>query len=782
MYSTLFIGYGLFGRNVLRHLLSSSAAKGLTLQSKNLKFIWIKDVNEQQPNSLLNYEDNVSEVMGDLYQDIEYYDNKASFLSKINGVISALSEANSQSQGLDVVVLSHPHDSSSLGTLDGILQESIKALANSPNFQKNVENAPNLNFISILDFEHYWDEKGKNLREAVYQSVKTWQKRQQQTGLSFRRIYLVDGHHNGNQYDKEQRIDQISLFLEFLVFTNQRMNSNFSHFYQATSASASPVCTFGIRLMERSSERLSQLAAGYFAFRWLNFLISGREKVDVFTDVPQVKESLKSYTPEKLNQHIKETTFKVLLKNSILKIREKILILKKENLSEDFVNNVKTEYKIEKEQFQNKSYQQARIETEKLNKNILEDLPKEIIQAIDTDLHHQQYPVALNTVIQAVNELNEQLKTNTEQGLSPPPPIENFSELKQFYYQEQNFIENQVLLSPLKYWWLGFSLILALGLTYVILPLLINLSSTGPFYWDKIYPWVQKINTPFGISFILGFLFLVLAKTIFHKRIYYRIQRPTFFHQHNKKGRFAYFLQKTLSPKGSLYEPLSLFSKHLIKDMRLMLRNEASLVTGRIIFQLKSRKKEIEWLMHQIKDFLQINGLSIESDNMQRPTFISIASPFRYIVEKNTDFERILQQHIPNDGNFLATQSTGEPFKDWYHSCNEKFLEPLAFIDHLSRKYPDNINNEQKEKLQQSFIQFIKEYGGFSPSLFLKQGKGVPIISYHSLLPETWRGIPNIDNALTGINIGSAQRTQHSGTNHAYLICTQLEIAPECLR
>lgn len=304
---TILIGYGTFGQNVLRRLLTSTVLRGVLSWEENrgnasasdryikdLALFWVKEISPQdnQADQGHTSEDVSLEMMRDLFSQIQPVksDDSGQKLAKAidkvvkNRLLTGGGHAAALPLGLDVIVIVQPSALIHVAHLNRLIRPTMQILANYNNLQQT---AYALNFIQIVGFENYWDESqnGKEVRMAMHRAIK------QTTTPRFERFYFVDGCTRDAIRLESQRIDEISLFLEFLLFEGQRIGP-FQNLYQSQTYE-SPIATFGIRLVERSSDLFSRLAAAVWGIGWLDYLL-GVENTGIDTEPSKLKEKLNS--------------------------------------------------------------------------------------------------------------------------------------------------------------------------------------------------------------------------------------------------------------------------------------------------------------------------------------------------------------------------------------------------------------------------------------------------------------------------------------------------------
>ena len=269
--ATILVGFGAFGLDVLRRLLASTAPRGVLRWEEprggggpserhlqGLGLLWLPDplATADEFERMDARAGSALEMMRDLYRQIREvgsdsgHDGLAQALvQSAETLLSAAGRAGRDDAlplGLDVIVLARPTSREVIGTLDRMLLPGMEMLANNANLHRAVQGTEALNFLAVFDFENYWDrsEKARTVRKALHASVDFWQRRRSADKSAFGRLYLVDDRTDDGIREPSHRIDEISLFLEFLLFEGLR-DGELRRLYQAAGAHESAVATFG---------------------------------------------------------------------------------------------------------------------------------------------------------------------------------------------------------------------------------------------------------------------------------------------------------------------------------------------------------------------------------------------------------------------------------------------------------------------------------------------------------------------------------------------------------
>jgi hypothetical protein len=809
---TLLIGYGTYGLEVLRRLLSSTVLRGVLSWEeteggtdaggryiKDLALLWVKDrfrSDSTEADEKRAYEGASLEMMRDLFRQIQPVESSESGLELAEAVdevvtkqlLSAIVRTASNDTlplGLDVVVIMQPAAPEMIGHLNRLLELAMKKLANNRNLQRGTQAASTLNFIQIVDFENYWDdsELGKRLRQAMHSSVKSWQKRKHKAKPAFERFYFVDGRTLDAIRDESQRIDEITLFLEFLLFEGQRTEPEFQHLYQS-QPNESPIATFGIRLVERSSGLFSRLAAAYFGIGWLDYLV-GIENTGFDTEPRELRNKLASYHFPKLEQELGNEELHTLLNDNFSSLEKKLVQLE---ITDEWPRKMREQYEQTVQQLETQLTAEVHKRVKDITEKRLINLTDDLKAGIQADLHDSREPVTLGAVIREIDNALQELDIPPESSKTLETTVSPVSEREQvlhnatrIYAQYAYFVQERLKIERFKRWWILFSLILTVGLTPVIVDWLGNIPEPDKLdrFLIMAYDTLQMVNNPVGISLLLFFTTWLLGAKLFHRRIHKRLERGREFWTHPEKGRFMSYVRRILQPDGVLRKPSEDFLERLLNDMALSIRTEVRHNLDRVAVNLRERQREILWLREQLRDFLKLHGISVGSqhEDFAPPDTTNV----RYSIERVDDLASRLRTNPPTPERFRSTQAEVKPFTGWDKRYSERFLYPLNFIDSLLPLYESLSANENGEDIARQFLAFLKQRGSFNVAFFWPAQEGVPPPQSFCLLPESWTRLSQIMPNLSDMGISGTHIHKSQDESRAYLLQLQMGIDLTCL-
>lgn len=816
--STILVGYGAYGRDVLRSLLASTALRGVLVWEEphggadpserslqDLALLWVRDrmgFDGQEVDEESALEGSSLEMMRDLYRQIQQVPEtgslEADFAEAIAAAAEKLLSASTRASrqnvlplGLDVFVLARPTGPEVIGSLDRLLVRGMERLANNANLERAVQGSEALNFVEILDFENYWDrgDRGRRVREATRNSIEQWWKRRNDGKPGFGRFYLVDGRTADGIRDARHRMDETSLFLELLLFEGQR-GGELQKLYQSQGALESPVATFGIRLMERSAGLLSRLAAARFGVGWLAYL-SENGAVAPGAEPLALRQKLASYRPAELDGLLGRDALRTEVDHELDALESELVSLPIG--LEDWPERVRRSYEQTVARLEIRLTESVRERMAAINQERLAMLSEDLQAGVEGDLHDPRSPVPLGTVLAEVERAIEELGRIEE----PPPPsgsaapaplLQRIAELHAAF---RRFSQDRVSPEGLRRWWPWLGAALSAGLTPLVVEVLEDIPKPDPmrFLQTRLWELLQQVNTPLFISLLLFLAAWGLATWTLQRSIAARIERARRFYDDPARGRFVDHLREGFTAGGALRAPIDHLLDRLVQDMALSVRAEVRRELARTASRLRERRREMLWLREQLRDFLRLHGLTADDRHPDLERSLRDGTGIRHAVERGEDFDRMLRSNPPNPERFRSTQATNGPFDSWDWRYSRAFLYPLAFVDRLSRIYKDPFQQElalpgtgpEQQKRSTELLDFLQRHGSFSLAFQWKAQQGVPPDRRYCLMPAIWRQLPGVLPALSGLRVGEESVFLGSDVARAYLLRVQAGIEPGCL-
>jgi hypothetical protein len=814
--ATILVGYGRFGEKILRRLLKSAAPRGVLAWEEprgggapserhlqDLALLVVPDPSETASRIVddesIN-EGSALEMMRDLYRQIEEVrgdraaDDFADALANAAATLLSASGRAGRREGLplglDVIAIAHPTTLEVVGTLDHLLVRGMERLANNANLTREVQGAEALNFLAILDFENYWDvsERGRGVRRAVHAWIEQWQKRRQSGKPSFGRFYLVDGRTNDGIREPAHRMDEITLFIELLLFEGQRAGE-LQRLYQPMGRTESPVATIGIRLMERSAALLSHLAAARFGIGWLDYL-AGTATVRDADGPSQLQQLLESYRPAVLDELLDTTVLRNAVDADLASLEEDLTTLSPE--LPDWPQRVRQSYQETARHLENRLAQTAHSLMAGITGKRLVRLGEELRSGVDAGLHHPANPIPLGGVIAELEQSLRDLEMVPD--VAPPSPGEAETALRRIedlHADYQRFNLERVQVEGLRRWWPLFAVALAAGLTPIVHDLLSEIPKPDPMHFllDRAFAALQWTNNPLAIGLAIVFAAWAIGAWGLQHSIAGRVRRARRFYVDPERGRLVGSVRGGLAPGGPLRAPLDAQITRVVREMALSVRGEVTRELGRVLDHLRERRREILWLRDQLRGFLRMHAITGEGLKRDMGRLAQDDTGIRYAVERGEDFDAMLRGNPPVLERFRSTQANDAPFAGWDERYCRAFLAPLEFLERLSRIYQDPFQQElarprngpEQTRLAEELRRFIERHGSFSLAFNFKAQEGVPPDRRYCLLPSLWRLLPGVPAALQDHRMGEDSVMTGSDRGRAYLLRLQTGVELRCL-
>lgn len=816
--ATIVVGYGAFGLDVLRRLLASTAPRGVLAWEeargggapserhlRDLALLWMPDRMEraQGPHEKSDEESvdegSALEMMRDLYRQIQKIESPsdAGFARALSAAAEALLSAAARAGrrdalplGLDVIVLARPTSREALGTLDRLLLQAMDLLANNANLERAVQGVEALNFVAILDFENYWDrsEQGLAIRRTILGSVEQWQRRRLSGKPAFGRFYLVDGRTDDGIREPFERIDEISLLLELLLFEGQR-DGELQRLYQPAGRHESPVATFGIRLTERSAGLLGHLAAARFGIGWLEYLSAAAPSRN--GDGPShVRQRLAPYEPEALDRLLDASSLRAEVEAELSELERELTALPVE--VPDWPQRVRGRYEETAAALRSRLSAKAHALMAKIADEHLAGLPGELRSGIEADLHDQRDPVPAGGVIEELEESLARLEPVQEVAMPPSGGAEEMLQsIETLHSDYRQFHLQRVHVEGLRRWWPLLAVAVAAGATPILHELLGDVPQPDPmrFLLDRAYAALQWINNPLALGLLLFLLVWAVGAGAFQGRIAARVERSRRFYNDPERGRFVDRLRNGLKPGGALRAPIDALIDRLLQDMLLSVRGDVTRELGRVLDRLRERRREMLWLRDQLRGFLHMHGFAGEELRPDVGRLERDGTGIRYAMERWEDFEIMLRSNPPTPERFRSMQASQGPFSGWGERYSRAFLVPLEFLDRLSRAYRDPFERElaragsgpEQRRLSEEVLDFLAQRGSFSLAFRFPAQEGVPPDRRYCLLPSLWRRLPGVLPALADLQVGDEAALAAADGGRAYLLRMQTGVDPKCL-
>jgi hypothetical protein len=707
---TLLIGYGSYGRDALQRLLHQSAMRGVLSwkdtqtggvdtaqrQLDDLALVVLPDPSEEALPISAQAAAGAPQFLTDLYRQIREppegaragEDTLARFVRQIaDGLMSQTGFDEREPVGLDLIVLARPNDSGAVPRLNLLLEATLQTLADAAFFDIAVQGAENLNCILVLDFDDYWQGAGapaeqlaraRSLRTAVRNSMQGWERRRGQRQVAVDRCYLMDGYTAIGRREPHLRLDELVLFLELLLFEGLRAEKQ--ELYQQRSLGEPITATFGIRLLEESTMVLSRNAAATFGQRWLDTLIGDQERCPD-RQARQVEETLSPYRRQAIEQLIEDGRLTDLFDARAGQMLDTLAAVPGRT-EPDWTDRLREVFERERRLLEQDLDRAGWEIVNAIKERHLKGFDGSLVQAVEADLHDERAPVALTLVRAAVDGLREELSAGAGEAPASPPdagdPAERLERLHRRYLDQlDEWLTDQG--RNLQWFWPLLALLLALGLAPLTVQVVADLKQPPIGWLQALLDGLQRVDEPIYWTLIWAAVLWPCLALLVQPLIMARIQRAQRFFTSAHRGRFLDGLRALVEPlRDSLLDRVR-------RNIRSSLANDVLKTLTRVGDRLAERAREMDWLRKQLKAFLQ---QSIQPE-----------TPVRKWVRREGAFEALLETNPPIRERLCSQQrDLPRPFAGWSEHFCDAFLDPLRFIDDLSKQYVDAHERDEERR------------------------------------------------------------------------------------
>lgn len=807
--TSIVIGYGAFGREVLRRLLISSAGRGVLSweeaeggqdpalrRLRGLGLVWVPDLPGLGGASA-DSESLGSGVFGlldDLYSQVDELAAGPRMGEALTQALDAqarrLLRASSRSARrsdaplmLNVILAARPQSPEAVGALNDLISGPMERLASYPNLQRPLEGGDLLNFVQLLDFDHFWgeDAAARKLRQAVRLSVRRWTKRSQQGKPGYGRIYLADSYTGEGVRDARQRLDELVLFLELLLFESSQ--AGLETLYRRQRDLLSPLSGFGVRAIEQNTELLSRLAAARFAQGWMHYLAE-EEAPDDSAGLAELRELLAPYRREALPELVAEEDLRLQVESDFDDLGQQLIDLPLD--LPDWGRQIRRRCKEGINKIQDDLFQRSGARLAEIRQSALEPLPKKLSQAISSALQHPSEPATLFQLVGELEQAAQEVQPAQPPPLQPPPQEEDpvWRELDAYQARYRRFKATQV--EPRMHrrrWPALIAMLFAASMAPLMALSMAHWRDSGSYMLEAFYRWFSPawVMLPLLLATAFAVAFFAVPRLLEQ-----RTRRGLRFFTDSERGRGVALIRRLLAPGSSLRAPLDAALQRRVYDFSYSVRGLVGSELQRALQRLRERRREMLWLRGQLSEYLRIHA-SQSSGGSPPEGRGAEPGPVVLQLESPSELERILDLNPPRRQRFRSTQSEVPLFEDWQQRFSQSFLYPLQFLDGpLSRIYRQRRGEEQQgergEERQQRrgrLASSIERQCRFEVGFHWPAGPQAPEENRYVLLPSEWGRQDEVEDALSAHAF--RRRFESIGQDRAYLLRLQLAVAPDHL-
>ncbi|MFH1468441.1 MAG: hypothetical protein ABIO70_28890 [Pseudomonadota bacterium] len=819
-YPTIVLGFGAYGARVLRRLLRSTALRGVLVwedvhggaspadrRLKDLRLLWVPAGD----SAALGAEGGASEQDSvALFQDIYRLIKRVPATTtepqvlerELNQAARELTSAVSGKRplGLDVIVLAHPETRQMVGALNALLPSAMNRLATFPNLRPTSATNHRLNFVQVVDFENYHspEASGQDLRRAFHTYLTHWEGCYAQSkpgSIGFARTYLVDGHPEGRVCTLDQRIDEVSLFLEFLIFEGLRANKEMKALWQRLQEGETTLGTFGIRMLERSEGLTRRLAAAWFGARWLHYLAGDAEAAHPPGDNPadlQTREGFRAriekVRPAQMGQARLAEQAESMVREAIEQLELAMGGISIEG--EDWAQAVMDQARAGIHAFQRRLGDWEHQELASLAQSQLTPVRRDLEKEIDKALTARN-PLPIGVVIAEVEGVWKDILDEK------PQPAERREGLRAWKAEldalQRRFVEFRgahTRPNLLKGWWLPMAALLAAGITPLLSGFLLEVPEPASTHGllVRLHRLLQVVAAPAWLGLILLALFWVLGFLVPQRKVTYVYKRALEFWRHPTRGRFAGQLRRALGPGGVIRSTMDRLVHGTLEDVDATMRSELRKELVRMLDRLKARRAEACWLENQLGSFLKNYGLDAATTPEGLKEMPDRGNAVWSPTHQVEDLKLVMAQNPLEAVVFQERQASLRVLHAWNEEYCASFLYPIDFMETLAGALVVPASSAgggakpAPSLVAGPAVAFVKDKGKFAVAFHLDKAQGVTTIQQRAVIPKGSDLISGLDAPLNDQGFMGDDRVEGRDPERLYLLRLQQNISLDRLK
>ena len=787
---TILIGYGAYGLRVLHSFLASAAARGALeweeigsvgslneRRLRSLSAIWVREVpgagESAETSSALG--ETSYELMDDVYAQVETVAESAvEIREKLADVVEREKKrlldtglrGEAAFSGLDVFIIAQPSTVAAIGFLRSSLAPAMNRLAADPAFGTVQEGSNTLlNFIEMLDFEDYWTPRMETVRTALRNMLDAQNQAFAEGSATVGRVYLFDG--IGGRRPADARLQEVVLFIELLLLEGLRATPDARNFYAPENAGRPPVCTVGVRVIERSSGLLRRLAAGAFAQSWLSY-IGSAARGDL--GASPFAELLEPFRGEHLAQTAGERQLLELAAREKNRVEQALLQISPD--LPDWGTHLRKAADRETETAILHLSQASGAHSNRLSHGVLANFRQELERTITLAMQERSPALTLGTVIDELKQMEDAFgdtASENDRRLDPSAPSDAvFEEAERMQREYVTYRSRQVQTARLAIrWWPRAAILFALAL----LPILVRaINETGN---NSIPAWVLD---PIS-AVVLGGAFWLFGRQTIQPVLERSTERAREFYTDPDRGRLAERVRQ-IAASESVAGRIDGYANLIIFGLRQFILGAVAAELQHARSLLLKRRDEVEWLQRQVGEFL-VSYQVDSSGTLPRFEEGRVPSDVRFSLERTEDLETIAQSVPRGPDRFREFVAANQLFAGWSRPYCDTFLHPLPFLDQLSQKFQDRLELDPAESRRRAS----------EISAILRQAH-VPVCFFWatepqsarrgSMFPASWRLLEGVPVEL--MTAGFAEHAIESRNNERlYLFNAMLGVDTENL-
>jgi hypothetical protein len=580
------------------------------------------------------------------------------------------------SVGLDVYCLAAVRSADQLGRVTRLLEPVRRRLASRRELLSPGEGKDLLNFIVILDFEGYWDDTraAESLRAAVVSLVKDEQQTRQRGEVGFGRIYVFDSGRRVSHQPADVRLEEAHLFLDFLLTGNQR--ATVPDLYQPALNRESPLSAVGIRSVELDAHHLRWLAAARFAIEWLPAVIDeyGTDRALETAVESELQEATESRAlPRETEDRPARAAAQADTDVGAL-----------DPTGEDWPGGVEAVCAKEFDAQADHLDQELDSALYGPSQGRLERFADQLRARVEAALVIGPNAQTLGSVLRTLNLILDRQGDVAVLSETADERPELTADLEAAHRKFLAFSERQVVAARARAWWA----MLAASIALLAMPAVaegfteLSLTLTGSSLSGLVpaVEWLAAHPVAIGVA-VLGLTWAALGHWG-QRAVAHRVARARAFFTDPQRGRLRDRARRLIEQRVRL--PLTHEVATAQSRSRQVVVRAATLDVGRVVRRLERRRDEIRWLVAQLRDFLQMNGIEAHSGRVRFAGGRSNVARPRVRLETDQDLEEF---SLPVSASEAASyQISWRLLENWSKERSRFLLDPLAFLDWLQER------------------------------------------------------------------------------------------------
>lgn len=763
---TILVGHGAFGREVLRRLLRKTAPRGSLVWAtgtaagaghrlRDLALLWMPGTGGEARDHQGADTDGEADFLRDLYRQIRPVEARPgaaerAFCDAVADAAAWLRRPELQQQrpdalpGLDLCIITHIDGPADIAALDSMTRAALTRLADdNPVWRVGVASKRTLHCIEVLDFDNYrGGSDGGAMRRALRRSMEAWKVRLEQRVPALDRAWLLDGRARDSHRDQKSRLDEVTLFIEFLLFAGVRGEEGLKALYQQDGQDQQIAAAFGIRLLERSPALLCRVAAARFGAGWVRWLRgveggAGQPASRLATALaPLLVEAGGNGNQSALAEQWSD---------GVSALAQTLLGLA-ERRGEDWPARAQAHFDTGMAGLQRDLQRAALARLAGLRERHLADDGQALAGAITADLHDALAPVPLAAVIETLDGAMAGLRTKPVPA-TPPPVVtlaRSVAAHRGFSVARASWLAGHG--RGLAAFWPLLAALLALAATpfaLVLLRQLPLLAGSDQAARRALADLIDRWDQPAYLALALFALLWPLLYLTLQRPIVAALRRARGFWLDPARGRLTAAIRADCAAlHGLLTQAQGTLRSALAADLLRVL--------GALRERLHRRERELVWLGGQLEEFQRMQGLAPGTLRLEPP-----ADGAHRLLLADDDLPRLMQRQPAERARFLATlPALPAPFADWQAPWLERFLDLFGFVDRLSQPYLEQARGEASGdpdgpewQRRRVALAALLAQPGFTPGFRSDADKRSSSEQSAAVLPADWRGQP----AVTGL-------------------------------